>query len=123
MLKPILAQSEEMSVWHEAIDGKIWVVGVNGRLDHEQTGELETKLTSLLNNNHHRIIVDLTETNYINSGGLRCLVSAWRRAKQKEGNLTLCGLDSHLQELFAMVGFDRVFPIYPDRKTAQKAMT
>ena len=112
-----------MTVWQETIDNNIWIVGVNGRLDQEQTRELETHLTTILNNNHHNIIVDLSETNYINSGGLRCLVTAWRIAKQKEGTLSLCGLDERLQEIFAMVGFDRVFSIYPDLKSAQKAMT
>ncbi len=112
-----------MSVWQETINNEIWIVGVSGRLDQEQTPELEARLTTILNNNRHNIIVDLSQTTYINSGGLRCLVTAWRKAKQKEGTLSLCGLNDRLQEIFTMVGFDRVFSIYPDRSSAQKAMT
>ena len=110
-----------MNVWHEAMDEQIWIVNVDGRLDQELTRELDTHLTNLLAANHNTIIVDLSKTDYINSGGLRCLVTAWRKAKQQEGNLSLCGLSSRLEEIFTMVGFDRVFPIYPDRHAAQKA--
>ncbi len=93
-------------------------ISVNGRLDQAQTPRLEATLTSLLDAGRPIIIVDLTETTYINSGGLRCLVSAWRQARQQDGDLVLCGLNERLQEIFSMVGFDKVFAIYPDFEEA-----
>ena len=56
---------------------------------------------------------------YINSGGLRCLVSSWRKARQQSGDLILCGLSSRLHEIFAMVGFDKVFQITTTIEEAQ----
>ena len=47
------------------------------------------------------------------------VVSAWRRAKAGEGSLVLCGLNSRLQEIFAMVGFDKVFTIRDDCDAAR----
>ncbi|MFQ5421945.1 MAG: STAS domain-containing protein, partial [Anaerolineae bacterium] len=69
----------------------------------------------------NRLIVDLADTSYINSGGLRCLVTVWRQARQKEGNLVLCGLSPRIQEIFTMVGFDKVFQIYTNPESAQQA--
>jgi anti-anti-sigma factor len=104
-----------MSVWHEKLPkSNTWLVGVNGRLDQSLISQLEETLNELLENGHNNLLVDLTQTTYINSGGLRCLVSAWRRAKALEGTLSLCGLNQRLQEIFAMVGFDQVFVIYTD---------
>lgn len=111
-----------MSVWHEKLpQSNTWLIGVNGRLDQSQISELEETLNELLELGHHHLLVDMTHTTYINSGGLRCLVSAWRRAKAHDGSLVLCGLNARLQEIFTMVGFDKVFVIHSDCAEARSA--
>ncbi len=79
--------------------------------------------TTLLQQESTRLIVDLEDVSYINSGGLRCLVSAWRKARLQDGNLVLCSLNTRLQEIFSMVGFDKVFKIYSSSETAQQALS
>jgi anti-anti-sigma factor len=112
-----------MSIWQEQLSQNIRLIGLQGRLDQTQTPQLETELNSLLDTEKSiRLIVDLTQVSYINSGGLRCLVGGWRRARQQDGNLVLCGLSERLQEIFAMVGFDKVFQIYDDVTQAQAAL-
>lgn len=102
--------------------GSIQLVQVSGRLDQDQTPQLEATLSHLLDAGNHFFIIDLAETTYINSGGLRTLVSAWRKARQVGGNLVLFGLNERLQEVFGMVGFDKVFQIYPNAKSAREAI-
>jgi anti-anti-sigma factor len=115
-----------MNIWRRQIDEDesrgLYLVGVRGRLDHNLTPQLEKELRQLIDEGNTRLIVDLTEVHYINSGGLRCLVSAWRAARQQQGNVSLCGLNNRLQEVFGMVGFDKVFQIFPDCNSAQKVM-
>jgi anti-sigma B factor antagonist len=104
-----------MTVWQEKLpQSETWLVGVNGRLDQSLNPKLEEILNELLDGGRRHLVVDLTQVTYINSGGLRCLVSAWRRAKADGGALTLCGLNERLQEIFSMVGFDKVFEIRED---------
>jgi anti-sigma B factor antagonist len=110
-----------MSIKQQQI-GTLYHILINGRLDHNQTPQLEHTLVSLLEDGHTFLVADLTHTNYINSGGLRCLVSAWRKARNQNGRLVLCGLNQRLQEIFNMVGFDKVFAIYPDFPTAHQAL-
>ncbi|MFW5941260.1 MAG: STAS domain-containing protein [Chloroflexota bacterium] len=110
-----------MSIWRQELDNDTWLVGVSDRLDQNQTPELEAELDDLLQNGRHRIIVDLSEVNYINSGGLRCLVTAWRKARKQGGNVVLTGLHARVHDVFTMVGFDKVFDVYPDRNGALKA--
>lgn len=111
-----------MSIWQQELHQGVQLLGVRGRLDQNLTPQLETSLTELLDKGHHHLIVDLTEVNYINSGGLRCLVSAWRRARQQNGDVVLSGLNTRLDEIFSMVGFDKVFRIYPDPDAALKGI-
>ncbi|MBK8900192.1 MAG: STAS domain-containing protein [Anaerolineaceae bacterium] len=111
-----------MNIWQEPLGNDIWVVAINGRLDQMLNPTLEQELTGLLEDGKVRLIVDLSQTDYINSGGLRTLVTGWRKARQQEGNLVLCGLNGRLQEIFHMVGFDQLFQIYPSQQTAKAAL-
>lgn len=107
-----------MGISYQELGHNTWLVSVSGRLDQNQTPDLETQLNALLDRGHNRIVIDLTEVNYINSGGLRCLVTAWRKAKKEGGNVVLTGLRARVSEVFSMVGFDKVFDVYPSRALA-----
>ncbi|MCA9997593.1 MAG: STAS domain-containing protein [Anaerolineales bacterium] len=107
-----------MTIWQKELDHQIWLVGAKGRLDQMLTPELEKTLNALLSAHQFRLIIDLSQAIYINSGGLRCLVTAWRRTRQQQGNLILFGLTPRLHEIFAMVGFDQVFIIVPTQQQA-----
>lgn len=117
-----------MNIWRRqlgndaAVANPVWLVGVRGRLDQSLTPQLEQNLSDLLNEGCVHLLVDLTEVEYINSGGLRCLVSIWRQARRQNGSLSLCGLNSRLSEIFDMVGFDKLFNIYPNCEVAQQKM-
>ncbi len=100
-----------MTVSSKPLASGTYVVYANGRIDQEQTPQLSKVLNDLLSDGHDRLVVNLTGATYINSGGLRCLVSAWRQARQTGGDLTLCGLNARLEEIITMVGFDKVFRI------------
>ncbi|MCA9954034.1 MAG: STAS domain-containing protein [Ardenticatenaceae bacterium] len=111
-----------MNIWQEPLGDDIWLVAINGRLDQTLTPTLEQQLTTLLDDGKIWLVVDLSQTEYINSGGLRTLVTGWRKAKQQEGNLVLCGLNGRLQEIFHMVGFDQLFQIYSNQQAAKEAL-
>lgn len=110
-----------MTIRQQPLHDGLWLVSVTGRLDQNATPALEETLNELLGAGHHRLIVDLSEATYINSGGLRCLVAAWRKARQQGGDVFLCGLRARVNEVFSMVGFDKVFSIYPTQREAAAA--
>lgn len=91
-------------------DEKWEVLVVNGRFDQEQTADIEDRLNTLLETSSW-IVVDFSDCTYINSGGLRCLVTIWRKAREQGGDLQLRGLNGRLQQIFEMIGFDNVFTI------------
>ncbi len=109
-----------MNIWHERIpETHTYVIHIIGRLDQSLNADLEAAITTLLDAGGVDLIFDLTETSYINSGGLRTLVSAWRKARARDGSVAICGLNERLDEIFAMVGFDKVFDVFPDCRAAR----
>jgi anti-sigma B factor antagonist len=111
-----------MSIWDEPAAGECWVVGVSGRLDQSQNQLLEQELHRLLEAGHNRLIIDLSQVTYVNSGGLRCLVTVWRQARKQGGNIVICGLSEQIARVFTIVGFDKVFLIYPNRSDAERGL-
>ena len=111
-----------MTVQQEQLGNGLYLVAVTGRLDQQLSPTLSEQLIQAIDAGHHRLIVDLTEVNYINSGGLRTLVTAWRKARENQGDLVLCGLNAKLRDIFVMVGFDKVFSINPTREAACEAL-
>lgn len=109
-----------MNIKQQQLSDNIWAVQVHGRLDQSQTPHLNDTLLELIEAENYQLVVDLSNVSYINSGGLRCLVSAWRKTRAHDGNIVLLGLNDRLSEIFTMIGFDKVFQIVP---TQQEALT
>ncbi len=101
-----------MTVLQRKFAPDIWVVEAHGRLDQTLTPQLEAMLNTLLAEQHYKIIVDLSHTTYINSGGLRCMITGRRLSQGGGGDIALCGLNKRLSGVFEMVGLDQVLSIY-----------
>ncbi|MGE3166415.1 MAG: STAS domain-containing protein [Planctomycetota bacterium] len=59
-------------------------------------------------------LIDLQRVDYVSSAGVGVLVGLLKKARQRGSTLTICGLNSDLQELFALTQLDRVFTIATD---------
>jgi anti-anti-sigma factor len=92
----------------ELKDG-IWAVMPSGRLDSTTAHSLEVALTTQLDTDRARLVVDMTRVSYISSSGLKVLVSAWRRAQKMGGTIILVGLSPRVQEIFDISGFNTLF--------------
>lgn len=101
-----------MSIWRENISDKICLIHVKGRLDQTLTPELERELLHNLGEGKCQLIVDLSEVIYVNSSGLRTLLTAWREANEKDARILLCCLSDRVLEVFQIVGFDKVFELF-----------
>lgn len=111
-----------MSISQRLLTPDLHLIVIGGRLDQTQTDELESVLVQSLEAGQINLLIDLSDVSYVNSSGLRCLVTSWRQARSRGGNVSLCGLNPRISEVFNVVGFSKVFDIYPDCETAKKAL-
>ena len=103
------------------LDAKTVVIVPSGRLDSNNSPQLERTLETHLNGGKTWLYVDMAGVEYIASSGLKVLVAAWRRARDQHGDVILSGLQPRLVEIFEMVGFDMLFHVYPDLDSALAA--
>jgi anti-sigma B factor antagonist len=92
------------------------VVTVAGRIDSATAPELEKVLLGLIQSGQKNIVVNLRETEFISSAGLKALLSALMKVRKSvpTGDVVIAEIRPQLKESFDLVGFDRLFKFYED---------
>jgi anti-anti-sigma factor len=64
------------------------------------------------------VVVNLRGVSIMDSSGLSALVLGLKRARENQGNLCLCGLQSHVRMIFELTRFDQIFEIFTNEEDA-----
>jgi anti-sigma B factor antagonist len=88
------------------------VVAVAGEVDVYTAPTLDDRLTSLVDAGDVRVVVDLTDVEFLDSTGLGVLVKALKRTREKEGSLDLVVASDRILKVFRITGLDTVIPIH-----------
>jgi len=94
------------------------MVSLKGRMDASSSPAAETVLSRLIESGERRIVVDMSDLDYISSAGLRVLLSSLKRLRDDDGRLLLAGLKPQIQNVFEIAGFQRIFTIYSTTEEA-----
>ncbi len=79
------------------------------RIDAVTAPELDKRLKSCLAEGEKELIIDMEETVYISSVGLRAFVSAQKKIRTMEdGSMVLCHVSPQIMEIFEVTGFGSV---------------
>ncbi len=95
----------------EEQSGGVTIVQVSGRIDSTSAPVLGQRLTAVLDEVSARVLVDMSEVDYISSAGFRVLLLAGRRAEQIAGKIVLSGVSGKVRQLFDLGGFLDLFVI------------
>jgi anti-sigma B factor antagonist len=108
-------QTFQLSVSKE---GGIHVVAIQGSLADEGNLQAKEAFLHLLNEKPQRIVVDLSQMDYISSSGIGLLVSVLRRCRQAGIWMGLASLRPEIFELFKLTRLNQVFEIFDTRAAA-----
>lgn len=95
------------------------VVHVSGKIDAATSDDLEDTFMDLIGEGEVRIILELENTSYISSAGLRVLVVV-TKTLYDSGQFCLCNTNDNVREIIEMAGFTSFMTIYDDLETACK---
>jgi len=109
-----------LSVSTEDVDGHR-VVSVRGEVDVYSAPTLRKCLQESMDDQHHDLIVDLTDIAFIDSTGLGVLVAGQNRAGELGGKLSVVCAQERVLKLFRITGLDEVFAIHSTRDEALSA--
>jgi anti-anti-sigma factor len=90
------------------------LVTVSGRVDSSTAADLEKTLLGLVQTGQKNIVVNLRDTSFISSAGLKALLSAQMKVRKAipSGDLVISEIKPEVRESFDLVGFDRLFKFY-----------
>ncbi len=94
------------------------VVHVSGKIDAMTSEDLEDKLLGMIENGEKKIILDLQNTDYISSAGLRVLIVVTKYLYDS-GYFCICNASDNVSEIIEMAGFNAFMTLYDDLETAR----
>ena len=98
---------------------RVDLLEVVGRVDSSTAPQLEQALKKSIKDGHYRIVVDLGETEFMSSAGLRALLSALKEVRRfNRGDVRLANLPDKIKKAFDLAGFLELFKVYENSTDA-----
>lgn len=95
-------------------------VTLDGEVDVYTAPRLKEELVSAIEDGCVNVIVDLERVGFIDSSGLGVLVSALRRARERDGVVRIVCTRDNILKIFRITGLDKVFPVFADVQEASR---
>ncbi len=100
----------------------VLIVAVSGRLDAVTAPNYETKIRSVIDEGHHKLVIDFAGLEYISSAGLRGLLLTAKLLKAQNGQVCLANPDGNVKSVFDMSGFSALFKMADSLDAALAAL-
>jgi anti-sigma B factor antagonist len=108
----------EFQIVDRKVDSDTHVVAVSGEIDLFTAPEFKQRTSAPIDAGRTHLIVDLTETSFIDSSSLGVLIGAHRRLKLRGGTLVVVCDTESIVKTFKITGLDGVFAIVPTLEAA-----
>jgi len=102
----------------ERVEDGTYVISLAGEVDLYTAPEFKQQLLNVIGEGGKDVVVDFTDTTFIDSTTLGVLVGGVKRLRAEDGRLSLVCSDRNITKIFEITGLDRVFTIYPSRDEA-----
>jgi len=95
----------------QRVEGDVTVIKPDGRIDTLAAEQLDQVLQAALAEGHNRIVVDMSDVEYISSAGLRALAAVLVKSRDEGGDMKLAALNERVTRVFKIIGFDLLMSV------------
>ena len=106
----------------EELGNDAFVIALSGEVDLYTAPEFKQQLLDVIGRGGKELVVDLSDTTFIDSTTLGVLVGGVKRLRGQEGQLSLVCSDRNITKIFEITGLNKVFPIYETRVEAVESL-
>ena len=108
-----------MSTLKSRVVGSIHILTPKGYLTGgEETEALEGAIKQLVGEGSKHLIINLSETQHLNSTALGVLISAHDSFAKRGGQMKLAAVDKRIENIFVITKLSLVFDVYPTEEQA-----
>jgi anti-sigma B factor antagonist len=108
---------EDLSIHVHVVNG-MNVFELTGSMDIATSPTVRAALTEASERGDHKIIVDLSNVDFLDSTGLGALLGAQKRAKEYDGDVRLVAQEGQILRLLRITGLMKIFSVYPTLEDA-----
>ena len=94
------------------------IVQISGGVDALTASVLTDYLSLKIDQDHTNLVLDLSEVDFMSSAGLRAVLAALKKCRNKGGDLRIAGAQPGVEKVLKMSGFTNILKTFPDSKNA-----
>lgn len=98
--------------------GLIPIIHISGEITSEAEENINQVYESIPGEKRTRVLLNFSETSYINSAGIATLISLITRSSESQGKIEFVGLNSHFRKVMDIVGLTDFVLIHDNLQTA-----
>ncbi|PKQ32124.1 MAG: anti-anti-sigma factor [Actinobacteria bacterium HGW-Actinobacteria-2] len=96
----------------------VGVIRVDGRLNMVTASQLKDTVADAVGTGRLRVVVDLTNTTFMDSSGLGALISGLKTARTAGGDLRIAGANEQVLMVLQLSNMDRILRPYETPESA-----
>jgi anti-anti-sigma factor len=111
-----------MEIHYSELDNGIGLIKLNGKLDIIGTSEIETKFAGYCAGDKVRVVVDLSEVDFLASIGIRLLVLTAKSIAGRGGKIALLNPNPEVEHILEITGIPSIIPVYSRLESAETVL-
>lgn len=111
-----------MELDYSETDNAIRLIKLSGKLDILGTGEIETRFAGYCAGEKVRVVVDLSEVDFLASIGIRLLILTAKSIDSRGGKMALLNPTPDIKDVLEITGIPAIIPIYDSFESAETAL-
>ena len=112
----------DLSLQTREVDSRT-IVAVGGEIDVYTAPKLRDKITELVGEGHHHLVIDMESVDFLDSTGLGVLVGGLKKVRAHDGSMELICSQDRLLKIFRITGLAKVFTIHESRVRGARRLT
>jgi anti-sigma B factor antagonist len=108
-----------MEIQYSELENNIRVLKLIGSLDILGVGEIETKFTGYCAGESPRVLVDLSEVEYLASMGIRLFTMNAKSIASRKGRMVLLRPTPEVRDVLEVTGIPSIIPVYEGFESAE----
>ena len=111
-----------MELQYRELENKIRLIKLIGQLDIVGVGAIETKFSGYCAGENPRVLVDLSEVDFLASIGIRLLTLNAKSITSRGGRMVLLCPTAEVQRVLELTGVPSMIPVYDGLESAETVL-
>lgn len=111
-----------MELQYSELENDIRLIKLIGRLDILGVGAIETRFAGYCSGDNARVVVDLSQVDFLASIGIRLVMLTAKSLASRGGRMVLLNPSPEVQNVLEVTGIPALMPIYSSFESAETVL-